>query len=65
MTERYFDPCFDNSVFSSNFLSNLKGADILPTHKKKDKSDIENYRPISILPTLSKIYERWMYYQMC
>ena len=55
---------FNNSLFSSNFPSNLKAADVLPTHKKKDKSDIENYRPISILPTLSKIYERCMYDQM-
>ena len=55
---------FNNSLFSSNFPSNLKAADILPTHKKKDKSDIENYLPISILPTLSKIYERCMYDQM-
>ena len=55
---------FNNSLFSSNFPSNLKAADILPTHKKKDKSVIENYRPISILPTLSKIYERCMYDQM-
>ena len=51
-------------MFSSNFPSNLKAADILPTHKKKYKSDIENYPPISILPTLSKIYERCMYDQM-
>ena len=51
-------------MFSSNFPSNLKAADILPTHKKKDKSDIENYRPVSILPMLSKIYERCMYDQM-
>ena len=55
---------FNNSLFSSNFPSNLKAADILPTHKKKDKSDIENYRSISILPTLSKIYERCMYDEM-
>ena len=55
---------FNNSLFSSNFPSNLKAADILPTHKKKDKSDIENYRPISILPTLSKISERCMHDQM-
>ena len=57
-------PNFSNSLFSSNFPSNLKAADILPTHKKNDKSDIENYGPISILPTLSKIYERCMYDQM-
>ena len=49
---------------TKHFPSNLKAADILPTDKKKDKSDIENYRPISILPTLSKIYERCMYDQM-
>ena len=55
---------FNNSLFSSNFSSNLKAADVLPTHEKKDKSDIENYRTISILPTLSKIYERCMYDQM-
>ena len=55
---------FNNSLFRSNFLSNLKATDILPTHKKKDKSDIETYRPISILPKLSKIYERCMYDQM-
>ena len=52
---------FNNSLFSANFPSNLKAADILPTHKKKDKSDIENYRPISILPTLSKIYNGCVY----
>ena len=28
---------FNNSLFSSSFPSNLKAADILPTHKKKDK----------------------------
>ena len=44
---------FNNSLFSSNFPSNLKVADILLTHEKKDKSDIQNYHPISILPTLS------------
>ena len=44
---------FDNSLFSFNFPSNLKAVDILPTHKKKDKSDYENYRPISILSTFS------------
>ena len=36
----------------------------MPTHKKKGKSDIENYRPIGILLTLSKIYERCMHDQM-
>ena len=33
-------------------------------HKKKGKTDKENYRPISILPTLSKICERCMFGQI-
>ena len=42
----------------------MKKADIIPIHKKKSKFDIENYRPVSILPVLSKIYERCMFDQM-
>ena len=56
---------FNNSLFSSNFPSSKKAAaDIMPAYKKKDQSDIENYRLISILPTLSKICEICMYGQM-
>ena len=55
---------FNNSVYSSVFLSELKKADIIPIHKKKSKFDIKNYRPVSILPVLSKIYERCMFDQM-
>ena len=35
-----------------------------PVFKKDDKTDKENYRPISILPTLSKLCERLIYKQM-
>ena len=45
---------FNNVLFSSKFPSSFKATYILPTHKNKDKSDIENYRPVSILPTLSR-----------
>ena len=55
---------FNNSVYSSIFPSELKKADIIPIHKKKSKFDIENYRPVSILPVLSKIYERCMFDQI-
>ena len=50
-------------MFSPNFPSNVKAADIPPKHKK-DKSDTENYFPVSILPTLCRIYERCVYDQM-
>ena len=41
----------------------IKHADVVPVHKKEIKSDKANYRPVSILPNLSKIYEKIMYQQ--
>ena len=55
---------FNNSLFSSIFLSELKKANIIPIHKEKRKSDFENYRRVSIHPVLSKVYERCMFDQM-
>ena len=42
----------------------LKYADVIPVHKKEIKSDKVNYRPVSILPNLSKIYEKLKYQQL-
>ena len=42
----------------------MKYADILPIHKKDDKTDKENCRPISVLPNISAVYERLMYNQI-
>ena len=44
-----------------NFPNCLKLADITPLHKKERKDNKENYRPVSILPTLSKILERILF----
>ena len=37
---------------------------MIPVFKKKDRNNVENYRPVSILPNFSKIYERCLYDQM-
>ena len=52
------------SVRSSKFHNELKEADIVTVHKKKSKLSKENYRPISILPNISKVYERCLHDQM-
>ena len=44
--------------------SELKNADVIPVFEKKDRNNVENYRPVNILPNLSKIYERCPYNQM-
>ena len=39
----------------------MKYAEVTPIHKKDNKIDKENYHPRSILPNLSKVYERLMH----
>ena len=52
--------CLPDGTFPNDF----KKAVIYPIHKKECKTGKSNYRPISILPNLSKIYERLLYDQM-
>ena len=51
----------NNSIKSSIFPSCLKHADVTPLHKKCNETLKENYRPLSILPILSKVFERSMF----
>ena len=46
------------------FPNKLKIARIVPVHKKDNSSVIHNYRPISVLPALSKIFEKIMHMQL-
>ena len=55
---------FNNSMFDATFPPELKNADVIPVFKNKDRNNVENYRPVSILPNLSNICERCLYYQM-
>ena len=41
-----------------NFSKNLILADITPVYKKKDPILVKNYRPVSVLPSVSKVFER-------
>ena len=40
------------------FLGGMKSAKVIPLFKSGETSDVGNYRPISILPIVSKILER-------
>ena len=46
--------CFETGIFPDS----LKKAVVLPLYKKDDPDIMTNYRPISILPWLSKIIEK-------
>ena len=56
----FISASFNNAVNPNE----LKQADIKPIYKKESINEKENYRPVSILPNLSKIFERCMYDQL-
>ena len=51
----------NKSLAQGLFPQLLKSAKILPIFKSKDKLNIANYRPISILPVISKVYKKNFY----
>ena len=49
---------FENILETGIFPDQWKEANVTPVHKKNDKQLITNYRPISLLPVLAKVFER-------
>ena len=50
--------CINMSVIQDDFPDILKVAKVIPLYKGDDEQMVQNYRPISILPFFSKIYEK-------
>ena len=51
---------FNNSLSEGIFPECFKTAKIIPIFKSGDSNSTANYRPISMLPFLSKIFEKLM-----
>ena len=52
---------YNNSKNDYTYPKNLKLADVIPVHKKEETTLLKNYRPtISLVPIVSKLYERNM-----
>ena len=51
----------NKSLSSGIFPSRLKFSEIIPLHKKGNRMDITNFRPISLLTSFSKILEKVIY----
>ena len=49
---------FQDSMAAGTFPTQWKRANIVPIHKKNDKQIVSNYRPVSLLPICSKIFEK-------
>ena len=57
----YLTTIINQSLSSGLFPKELSKAKVLPLHKKGSKIDVNNYRPISLLNVLSKLFERVIY----
>ena len=52
---------FNKSLANGVFPHLMKMADVVPLHKGKSKEQVNNYRPISLLLTVSKVLEKIVY----
>ena len=55
---------YNDSLSNLDYPTLLKVADITPVHKKDDTTKKDNYRPVNILPVISKIFERIIFDQI-
>ena len=56
-----FTEVINRSLQEGTFLDDMKRSDTIPLYKTKEKYYTTNYRPISLLLTLSKILEKVVY----
>ena len=51
-------------LMSGIFPDKLKLAKVIPLYKKGDSTITDNYRPISLLPTISRLFEKIVFNQL-
>ena len=52
---------FNLAIDTGTYPNKLKIAKVLPVYKKGSQTSINNYRPISLLSTINKIFEKILY----
>ena len=60
----YLTDCINSAIYESEFPKELKDADVSPGFKRGITTKKVNYKPISVLPSVSKIFERILKGQM-
>ena len=60
---RYISGMFNNSKNSNSYPISLKVSDVTPIPKTKEKNLFKHYRGISLIPIISKLFERNMFDQ--
>ena len=55
---------FNRAISNESIPSEWKVARVMPLHKKGLRNQLNNYRPISILPIVSKVFEKLIHEQL-
>ena len=61
VTGKYLCKIINTNIENYNVLDNTKVATGKPIYKKKPRNKLENYKPVSLLNTFSKIYEGYIH----
>ena len=56
--------CINKTFNENKFPDTLKLSNIVRVFKKLDPTDKTNFRPVGVLPLLSKVFEKLMYDQL-
>jgi len=54
---------FSQSISQGIFPDDWKCANVTPLFKQGDRDDLNNYRPISVISVIAKVFERIVYDQ--
>ena len=60
----FLTKAINHAITENTFPEQLKKSEVIPLHKKEDLLKKENYRPVSLLPHVSKVFERIIYKQI-
>ena len=55
---------FNRAIYTRTYPSDLNIAKVSAIFKSGEKEDLNNYRPISVIPTLAHLFERLIYNQI-
>ena len=55
---------FTSAISSNQFIDDLKMTKIAVIFKAGERDDLNNYRPISVLPTIARVFEKLIYKQL-
>ena len=55
---------FNRTIYTQTYAPDLNIAKVSAIFKSGEKEDLNNYRPISVIPTLARVFERLIYNQI-